>query len=124
MLHLDFLGVDLFGLFDADQSVFVSVQALEELSEGNPMYDHAAVEALQEVRRVVEGLGPPILFRKLYGVLNAIEMQIEDGSYRPAALLGLGEALRETAVHYGVDSAVQSRLEQEYVKFTQKVQKG
>jgi signal transduction histidine kinase len=88
------------------------------------MYDHAAVEALKEVRRVVEQLGPPILFRKLYGLLNAVEMQIEDAKYRPAAILFLGEALRETAVLYGVEPAVQSRLNQEYATFAQKLQKG
>ena len=87
------------------------------------MYDHAAVEALQEVRRVVEQLGPAILFRKLYGVLNAIEMQIEDGNYRSEALIRLGEALREVAVFYGVAPAVQSRISQEYTMFMAKLQK-
>lgn len=87
------------------------------------MYDHAAVKALAEVRHVVEQLGPAILFRKLYGLLNAIEMQIEDGRYRPSAIHSLGEALRETAVLYGVDSAAQSLLEQEYAKFTHTLQK-
>ena len=88
------------------------------------MYDEAAVEALQEVRRVIEPLGPAILFRKLYGVLNAIEMQIEDGKYRSKAVVRLGEALRETAVFYGVDSTVQSRLAQAFVAFMGKLQKG
>jgi hypothetical protein len=86
------------------------------------MYDEVAVEALQEVRRVIEPLGPAILFRKLHGVLNAIEMQIEDGEYRSQSVVHLGEALRETAVFYGVDSAVQSRLAQAFAAFLRKLQ--
>ena len=87
------------------------------------MYDEAAVGALQKVRRVIESLGPAILFRKCYGVLNAIEIQIEDGRYRTEAIVRLGEALRETAVFYGVDSRVQNQLAQELVTFMRNLKK-
>ena len=87
------------------------------------MYDEAAVEALRDVRRVIEPLGPAIRFRKLYSVLNAMEMQVEDGKYRSEAVVRLGDALRETAVFYGVDSAVQSRIAHAIVAFMQKLQK-
>ena len=88
------------------------------------MYDKVAVQGLQEVRRVIESLGPAILFRKLYGVLNAIEMQIEDGKYRSAAVVRLGEALQETAVFYEVDPAVLSQLAQAFADFLRKLQEG
>lgn len=87
------------------------------------MYDEAAVEALQEVRRVIEPLGPGILFRKFYGVLNAIEVQIEDGAYRPEALVRLAEALLETAIFYGVDPTVQSQLTQAFVAFMRRLER-
>ena len=85
------------------------------------MYDHASVDALQAVRRIAESLGPPILYRKLFGVLNAIEMQIEDGQFRMQAVLRLGEALMETATFYGLNPAVTSKLAQEMAALVKKL---
>jgi hypothetical protein len=85
------------------------------------MYDHASVEALQRVRRIAESLGPSILYRKLFGILNAIEMQIEDGQFRLQAVHRLGEALMETASFYGLNPAVTSKLAQELATFVKKL---
>ena len=38
------------------------------------MYNQAGVDALDEVRAVVASFGAPLVFRKLYGILNAIEV--------------------------------------------------
>jgi hypothetical protein len=99
------------------------VKILAERTGRKSMYDHTAVKALEEVRRVVDQLGPAILFRKLYGVLNAVEIQIEDGNYRSEAIRCLGEALREVAVFYELHPAVQNRIAQEYETFMTKLQK-
>ena len=88
------------------------------------MYDKAAVIALGEVRGVIERLGPAILYRKLYGVLNAIEMQVEDGGYRLEAVRHLGDALREIAVFYKVNSDVQLQLSQEFMVFMSKLKQA
>jgi hypothetical protein len=86
------------------------------------MYDEAAVETLLEVRRLIGQLGLAYQFRKMHGILNAIEIQIEDGEYRPEAIVRLGEALYETAEFYGVDSAAKSHLAQEFETFMRKLQ--
>ena len=48
------------------------------------MYNQAGVDALDEVRAVVASFGAPIAFRKLYGILNAMEMHVEETPYSEA----------------------------------------
>jgi hypothetical protein len=53
----------------------------------------------------------------MLGVMNAIEMQIEDGQYRHEAVVHLGDALLETAKFYGLSPAVQTQLEDAFSAF-------
>ncbi|HLG17188.1 MAG TPA: hypothetical protein VJH03_22240 [Blastocatellia bacterium] len=54
-------------------------------------YDARAVRALKEVRNAVEALALPFMKqRKFNGILNAIEMQVEDGEYNPDVVDDLG----------------------------------
>ena len=39
--------------------------------ESGPMYNQTGVDALDAVRSVVASFGAPLVFRKLYGILNA-----------------------------------------------------
>src|SRR6059058_2443573 len=47
---------------------------MEQQEESGHMYNQAGVDALDAVRAVVASFGAPIAFRKLYGILNAMEM--------------------------------------------------
>ena len=49
------------------------------------MYNQTGVDALDAVRAVVGSFGAPLLFRKCYGILNALEMHIEETPYRRAS---------------------------------------
>jgi hypothetical protein len=57
------------------------------------MYNQAGVDALDAVRAVVASFGAPLLFRKLYGILNAMEMHVEETPYSVEVLQHLGKAL-------------------------------
>ena len=57
----------------------VSLDRSMEQHEGSGyMYNQAGVDALDAVRAVVASFGAPLSFRKLYGLLNAMEMQVEE----------------------------------------------
>lgn len=63
-------------------------------------YDEARVAQLKPIRAAIEELGLPLIrVRKLLGILNALEMQIEDGGDSRAVNELLLQALREAAVH-------------------------
>jgi tetratricopeptide (TPR) repeat protein len=63
-------------------------------------YDEARVARLKPISTAIEQLGLPFVRkRKLIGILNALEMQIEDGGDSPAVNDHLLQALRESAVH-------------------------
>ena len=68
--------------------------------------------AVHEVRTLLESLGPPIAFRKLHGILNALEMQVEDGEYQRHAVARLCEALLATAELYDIPEGKAGRLEE------------
>jgi len=68
--------------------------------------------AVREVRELLESLGPPIAFRKLHGILNALEMQVEDGHYQRHAVARLCEALLASAELYEVPEDKAGRLEE------------
>ena len=74
------------------------------------MAEPPGMAAAAEVRRLVEELGPSIMFRKMHGIMNALEMQLEDGHYSQAAVRALGNALLETAELYEVESAKAQEL--------------
>ncbi len=65
---------------------------------------------VKEVRELVDSLGPAVGFRKLQGVLNALEMQIEDGNYQRRAVTRLCEALLATAELYDIPERLAGQL--------------
>jgi hypothetical protein len=67
--------------------------------------------AVKPIRELLESLGPPIAFRKLHGILNALEMQVEDGRFQKHAVTRLCEAMLATAELYEIDEETASRLE-------------
>jgi len=68
--------------------------------------------AVKPIREVLESLGPPIAFRKLHGILNALEMQVEDGRFQKHAVTRLCEAMLATAELYDIDEEAASQLEE------------
>jgi hypothetical protein len=68
--------------------------------------------AVQKVRRVLEALGPAAGFRKLHGILNALEMQVEDGHYQRHAVTRLCEAFLATRELYSIPHATSDQLEE------------
>jgi hypothetical protein len=76
------------------------------------MARHPLLEAVRPLRQLVESLGPPIVYRKLHGILKALEMQVEDGHYQRHAVARLCEALLATAELYDIPEAVAGRLEE------------
>ena len=63
-------------------------------------YDEARVAQLKPIKIELKKLGLPLIrFRKLNGILSALEMQIEDGGDSPQVNALLLEALREGVKH-------------------------
>ncbi len=73
----------------------------------NPLLKQAG-----QIRKLLELLGPPIAFRKMFGILNALEMQVEDGKYQRHAVARLCEALLATAQFYDIPEDMAGRLEE------------
>ncbi len=76
------------------------------------MAANKALEAVVQLRQYVESLGPPIYYRKLNGILNALEMQVEDGRYDRHAVTRLCEALLASAAAHEMPEGSTPRLEQ------------
>jgi len=76
------------------------------------MAGKSLVSGVRKVRAAVEALGTPPAFRKLYGILNALEMQVEDGDYQRHAVTRLCEALLATAELYAIPEDLGGRLEE------------
>ena len=74
------------------------------------MYNQAGVDALDAIRAVVASFGAPLVFRKLYGILNAMEMHVEETPYSVEALQHLGKTLEATARLYQVDQQKSTQL--------------
>jgi hypothetical protein len=91
--------------------------------ERERMYNQAGVDALENVRAVVASFGAPIAFRKLYGILNAMEMHVEETPYSVEALQHLGEALEATARLYQVDQQQHTQLARALATFLRTVEK-
>src|SRR5258708_3657770 len=66
---------------------------------------------VKKVREIVESLGPPIDYRKLHGIVNALMMQVEDGCYDDDAVTLLCQALLASAETYEIPGATFDRLE-------------
>jgi len=87
------------------------------------MYNQAGVDALEAVRAVVASFGAPLVCRKLYGILNAMEMHVEESPYSVEALQHLGKALEATARLYHIDQQKRTQLERALATFLRKVEK-
>ncbi|HEY5870986.1 MAG TPA: hypothetical protein VI542_36355 [Candidatus Tectomicrobia bacterium] len=87
------------------------------------MYNQAGVDALDAVRAVVASFGAPIVFRKLYGILNAMEMHVEETPYSGEALQHLGKALEATARLYRIDQQRHTQLARGLATFLRTVEK-
>src|SRR5262245_41550645 len=96
---------------------------MEHQEKGGHMYNQAGVDALDAVRAVVASFGAPIAFRKLYGILNAMEMHVEETPYSVEALQHLGEALEATARLYQIDQQKQTQLARVLATFLRTVAK-
>ena len=87
------------------------------------MYNQAGIDALDAVRAVVASFGAPLVFRKLYGILNAMEMHVEETPYSVEALQHLGKALEATARLYRIDQKQHAQLDRALATFLSKVEK-
>ena len=87
------------------------------------MYNQAGVDALDAVRAVVGSFGAPLLFKKCYGILNAMEMHIEETPYSVEALQHLGKALEATARLYQIDQQKHIQLTRALATFFRTVEK-
>ena len=83
---------------------------IEHQEDSGHMYNQTGVDALEVVRADVASFGAPIAFRKLYGILNAMEMHVEETPYSVEALQHLGKALEATARLYRIDQSKSTPL--------------
>jgi hypothetical protein len=96
---------------------------MEHQKESGHMYNQAGVDALDGVRAVVASFGSPLSFRKLYGLLNAMEMHVEETPYSVEALQHLGKALDATARLYRIDQQQHTQLARALATFLRTVEK-
>ncbi len=69
------------------------------------------LERINRIRAFLEPMGPGILSRKMCGIVDALEVQVEDGQYARHAVVRLGEALLATAEFNGMSTEKFDRLE-------------
>jgi hypothetical protein len=67
---------------------------------------------VKKLRQLVDSLGTAVAFRKLHGILDAMEMQVDDGNYRRHAVTRLCEALLATAELYDIPEAIARQIEE------------
>ena len=87
------------------------------------MYNQAGVDALDAVRAVVASFGAPIAFRKFYGILNVMEMHVEETPYSAEAFQHLGKTLEATARLYQVDQQQHTQVTRALATFLRTVEK-
>lgn len=64
-------------------------------------YDKAAVEDLRKVEAIIESFGLPLaIARKFNGIVNAVEMQVEDREFAEDTVRALDKALILLAEKY------------------------
>ncbi|MFQ5857588.1 MAG: tetratricopeptide repeat protein [Anaerolineae bacterium] len=100
-------------------------------NEPGRYYDEARVAQLEPIQAAIEELGLSLIrFRKLRSILNALEVQIEDGGDSPEVNQMLLDALRASLRHQVGESAAQAALraidvfEQAEVKRWEQVKAG
>ena len=69
------------------------------------------LDSVRDIRKCVESFGPPITYRKLNGILNALEMQVEDGNYKRHAVVRLCEACLAAAELYSLPDGMPEQFE-------------
>ena len=67
---------------------------------------------VKKLRQSVDSLGTPVAFRKLHGILDALEMQVDDGNYGRHAVTRLCEALLATAEMYDIPEGLGRQIEE------------
>jgi hypothetical protein len=98
-------------------------ERMEHQKDRGHMYNQAGVDALEAVRAVVASFGAPLTFRKLYGILDAMEMHVEETPYSVEALQHLGKALDATARLYRLDQQQHTQLARALATFLRTVEK-
>ena len=98
-------------------------ERIEHQKDRGHMYNQAGVDVLEAVRAVVASFGAPLTFRKLYGILNAMEMHVEETPYSVEALQHLGKALEATARLYRIEQQKSTQLDRALATFLSKVEK-
>jgi hypothetical protein len=73
---------------------------------------------------LVDALGPALLYRKLRGILNALEMQVEDGHYQRHGVTRLCEAFLATRELYDIPEDLAKKLEEEVLAIVSLVEDG
>ena len=76
------------------------------------MSDKSLAARVKKVRGLVDSLGPAIRYRKLHGILNALEMQVEDGNHERHAVARLCEALLAASALYEIPEDLGGQLEE------------
>ncbi len=71
----------------------------------------SALARVKKLRQFVDALGPPRAYRKLHGILDALESQLDDGNYSRHAVMRLCEAFLATAELYDIPEAPANRME-------------
>lgn len=85
------------------------------------VYNKAGVKALEKVRGLIDSFGLPLIkVRKFNGILNAIEMQIEDYEYTDDVVKALDKALLSLAGRY-TSEAQYAELERAVTEFERKL---
>lgn len=84
------------------------------------MYNEKAVKIIEDLENIIESSGLSLIkARKLNGILNAIEMQIEDYEYNLNVVEHLSKAFIELAKVYQVDT---NKIENAFKKLQKKLQ--
>ncbi len=84
-------------------------------------YNKAGVRALENVKEVVESFRLPLIkARKFYGILNAIEMRIEDHGYTDDVVRALDVSLLALAEQHA-SQAQRAQLEGVLTEFERKL---
>ena len=75
-------------------------ESVRSVSNQPGEYDEQRVATLEPVRAALVQLGLPLArYRKLNGIMGALEMQIEDGGDSPAVNTLLVQALHAAVIH-------------------------
>jgi len=84
-------------------------------------YNKAGVKALENIKEVIESFGLPLIkARKFYGILNAIEVQIEDDGYTDDVVKALDRSLLALAEQHA-SRAQLAELEHTLTEFERKL---